>query len=103
MQDSLTDRSVIFSNLAGETEAFLEDIFISGFHSLRQSIMDQADELLLVYKSYGMKEGFELLSRLKDRLAEHKDSFSSDTSETMHAYAQMEFYVENMKGMLRNS
>lgn len=100
MQDILINDNNTFTLLAEETESLLEDIFVSGFHGIRQSIIDKLSELLQIYKNYGMNEGYNLLHELMMHLIKQKDSFSFDISDTMKAYTQVEFYIENMKGYI---
>lgn len=87
-------------NLALETEAVLEDIFLSGFCSLRQGTLDKLEELADLYQTYGMKEGHELLFHLKELLYQEKESFVSDLKAVTETYCRLEFYLEHFKSRI---
>lgn len=88
------------AGLASETESVLEDIFLSGFCSLRPGTIEKLLELSDLYESYGMKEGSELLFHLKNLLYQEKESFSTDLTAVMDSYCRLEFYLEHFKSRL---
>lgn len=103
MQDELIDESNIMITLADEIESLLEDIFLSGFHGIRQSTIEKLTDLYQTHKSYGMEEGCLLLTKLREQLIKFKDSFHVDIQDTMKAYSQVEFYLEHIRGCLRSA
>lgn len=86
--------------LAAETEAVLEDIFLSGFHSVRKSTIEKLDGLLKFYQSYNMKKGVSLILELKKQLVMKQESFCGDIDKIMAAYSKTEFYLEYLKSRL---
>lgn len=97
MPNNLTDNQNHLLFLADDTESALEDIFLSGFSSIRPSTLDKLEELLRGYQTYGMKEGVSLLEELIRQLKLRKKSFTSDVSSAMTAFARMEFYLEHLR------
>lgn len=98
-----TDEPSSLLLLVQETEALLEDIFLSGFHSIRSSTIDQLDHLAIRYESYGMEEGQRITAGLKQHLLKCKESFSGSKEETMKALGRMEFYLEHLKSQVCGS
>lgn len=97
MPANLTDNQNHLLSLVDDTESVLEDIFLSGFSSIRQSTLDKLDELLRGYQTYGMKEGAALLEELIQQLKLRKESFASDIPRAMTAFSRMEFYLEHLR------
>lgn len=87
-------------SLANETESALEDIFLSGFSSIRPSTLDRLEELLRGYQTYGMQEGVSLLEDLIHQLKLRKESFESDVPKAMTAFSRVEFYLEHLQSRI---
>lgn len=86
--------------LVQETELLLEDIFLSGFHSIRTSTIDQLDQLSKQFEVYGMEEGRRTTAVLKQQLLMCKESFYGNKEETMKAFGRTEFYLEHLKSQV---
>lgn len=103
MQNELINESSVLTSLSNEIESLLEDIFLSGFHSIQNGTMEKLNALFQTLTLYGMEEGCSLLTHLKEQLSKYKDSFQADLSEAMDAYCQVEFYLEHIKSYTMDS
>lgn len=88
--------------LAQETEALLEDIFLSGFHGLRKSTVQKTEALQQKYQELGMSAGAALCTQLYAQLTRYMDSFEENTAQLMQLCGQLEFYAEHLKSCLPN-
>ena len=83
--------------IGDEIENILNDIFLSGFHSVPDSIIDRIEQKRKNCKNLGMKKAAELLSGLKDELNKRKNSFDYNSEFVAVFFTKMEFYIENFK------
>jgi len=81
--------------LVQDTESLLSDIFLSGFHSVTNSSLEQLEQITKEFERYGMKNGMELLDKLKNELLKYKNSFNSSKADTTKIFCLLEFYLKN--------
>ncbi len=79
-----------------QTEELLCELLLSGFQSVHIATLQQIDELVGVYESYGMTKGKSLLEQLKRGLMKRKNSFEYDLQSLTKAYSQLEFYIASL-------
>ena len=88
------------TNIADDIESVLEDIFLSGFSGVRPYTTERIASLSQCCLDYGMEEAAALLEQLQACLKERRDSFESDSSPAMAAFARLEFYLEHFRSRI---
>lgn len=78
-----------------DTEYLLNDILLSGFHSVQISTMERLKLLEDIYDKYGMETGRKLVKELYNQLNKRKNSFEYDINEIAEIYCKLEFYIKN--------
>lgn len=96
----MEDSNKILS-LIEDTEYLLEDILLSGFHSIQASSLEKLQLLKNAYSKYDMDLGKELIQKLYDGLTLRKNSFDYNINNITDAYCSIEFYTKNAKSKLK--
>lgn len=92
------DSKLLF--LVDDTENFMEDIMLSGFHSVHNQTLERLQELQYVFESLGMEAGHKLLKLLFEGLSERKNSFHTDVENLTKTFCRLEFYLKVAKDKL---
>lgn len=86
--------------LLEETENLMNDILLSGFHSVQASTLDKWREIGEIYDKLGMEEGKKIISTLEKELHKRRNSFEYDISKITKLFCTLEFYLKNAKNRL---
>lgn len=86
--------------LLEETDYLLEDILLSGFHSIQTSSLEKLERLKNNFDSYGMEKGKELLNKLFIELNKRRNSFEYEMNIITEIFCSIEFYVRTAKNRL---
>lgn len=86
--------------LLEETDYLLEDILLSGFHSIQTSSLEKLERLKNNFDSYGMEKGKELLNKLFIELNKRRNSFEYEMDTITETFCSIEFYVRTAKNRL---
>lgn len=87
-------------SLLEETDYLLEDILLSGFHSIQTSSLEKLQKLKNNFDSYGMEKGKELLNKLFVELNKRRNSFEYEMDTITETFCSIEFYVRTAKNRL---
>lgn len=86
--------------LVEDTENFMEDVMLSGFHSVHNQTLERLQELQTIFESLGMESGHEVLKLLFEGLSERKNSFHIDVENLTKTFCRLEFYLKVAKDRL---
>lgn len=95
----MEDENILMS-LFADTENIINDILLSGYHSLQSTTLDRLRELEQIYNQMGLEEGTKLLSLLIDGLNQRKNSFEFDLNQITKLFCTLEFYLRNAREQL---
>ena len=83
--------------IVDEIENILNDIFLSGFHSVPDSLIKRIEQQFKVCKDIGMSKAAQLLAGLRDELNKRKNSFEYNSETVADFFTKIEFYIENFR------
>ena len=83
--------------IVDEIENILNDIFLGGFHSVPNFLIDRIAKEQKNCENIGMNKAGELLAGLRDELNKRKNSFDYNLETTAGFFTKLEFYIENFK------
>lgn len=95
----MTEGNQIVS-LLDEINYLLQDILLSGFHSIQLPSLEKLAELRNGFDFYGMEKGKELLNKLFVELNKRRNSFEYGVNELTEIFCSIEFYVRTAKSEL---
>ncbi len=84
-----------------DTQNIMNDIFLSGFHSIQISTLERLKGIETAYYKLDMKTGGKLISHLYDELNKRVNSFKYDINNITEIFCRLDFYIENIKEYLR--
>lgn len=90
----------ILLSLLEETQYLLEDIFLSGFHSIQPSSLEKLTMLKSTYEAYDMSSGAVLIDTLLSELGKRRSSFQYCIDDITEIYCKLEFYLCNAKSYI---
>lgn len=84
-------------SLLSETENLMNDIILSGFHSIQNSSLERLNSLKDIYNQYGMVKGNKIIDNLINELNKRRNSFEYNINKISDDFCLLEFYVKNAK------
>lgn len=88
-------------SLIEDAENVMQDIFLSGFHSVGVASVEKIEKLQEEFASYGMTTAKEYLHQLKEQLHLRRNSFSYDVNQLTKTFCILEFYFTTAKQRLK--
>ncbi|WP_176892025.1 hypothetical protein LIY46_03200 [Fusobacterium varium] len=90
----------VVETIINDTENIMNDIFLSGFHTVQPATLEKLEQIENLCRKTGMSRGAELVSDLKNELNKRRNSFEYDIEAATDIFCRLEFYIQNAKDMI---
>lgn len=92
--------SNVVETIINDTENIMNDIFLSGFHTVQPATFEKLEQIENLCRKTGMDRAGELISDLKNELNKRRNSFEYDVKIAADIFCKLEFYIQNAKDMI---
>lgn len=92
--------SNVVETIINDTENIMNDIFLSGFHTVQPATFEKLEQIENLCRKTGMGRAGELISDLKNELNKRRNSFEYDVKIAADIFCKLEFYIQNAKDMI---
>lgn len=82
-------------SVVSETENIMNDMLLSGFHSVQMSTLERIKSLESAYSKLNMQTGAELILQLYNELNKRRNSFEYNINNITKIFCKLEFYIRN--------
>ena len=89
--------SNVVETIINDTENIMNDIFLSGFHTVQPATFEKLEQIENLCRKTGMDRAGELISDLKNELNKRRNSFEYDVKIATDIFCKLEFYIQNAK------
>ena len=90
----------VVETIINDTENIMNDIFLSGFHTVQPATFEKLEQIENLCRKTGMDRAGELISDLKNELNKRRNSFEYDVKIAADIFCKLEFYIQNAKDMI---
>ena len=92
--------SNVVETIINDTENIMNDIFLSGFHTVQPATFEKLEQIENLCRKTGMDRAGELISDLKNELNKRRNSSEYDVKIATDIFCKLEFYIQNAKDMI---
>lgn len=90
----------VLETIINDTENIMNDIFLSGFHTVQPATFEKLEQIEELCRKTGMSRAEELARNLRDELNKRRNSFEYNVEAATDIFCKLEFYIQNAKDMV---
>lgn len=90
----------VLETIINDTENIMNDIFLSGFHTVQPATFEKLEQIEELCRKTGMSRAEELVRDLRDELNKRRNSFEYNVEAATDIFCKLEFYIQNAKDMV---
>ncbi|WP_304160279.1 hypothetical protein [Fusobacterium ulcerans] len=90
----------VVETIINDTENIMNDIFLSGFHTVQPATLEKLEQIENLCRKTGMSKAGELIGNLKNELNKRRNSFEYNIKTAADIFCKLEFYIQNAKDMI---